>query len=385
MKYSSVCLGFYFFYGFFIVLNKVLKVSYISPNYIFPLLIIFLLKKGIFYKKSIISFLFIILIIILNIIFSLDYISVYYFDLVEIIGFCLFPCLLSSSKFNFNFFIKVLNKMAMANIIIIIIYLILNKNDFLQQTEGTLTYMSIGYFLLPSILIGVYYSLFYKKNIFEYIFILIALFLNFLYGSRFSFILGYIGVLILLYLYNKKFLYYIFFNIAIIINFKKFLELLISSLDKLRINAINVERIYYSLYLSKDLNTSSAGRLEIYLDTLQIIKNNIFGIGIYGYLEKMPEYSFGFYPHNIFLEILLQFGIFGFIIFIFLTFFILVNIAKIKERKIKIFMIVLLILDSSLLISGSYLKNIYFWMTLFFIFNKSLKRIGDEKEKCYKI
>lgn len=385
MKYSSVCLGFYFFYSFFIVLNKVLKVSYISPNYIFPLLMIFLLKKGIFYKKLIISFLFIILIIMLNIIYSLDYISMYYFDLVEIIGFCLFPCLLSSLKFNFNFFIKVLNKMAMANIIIIIIYLILNKNDFLQQTEGTLTYMSIGYFLLPSILIGTYYSLFYKKNIFEYIFILIAFFLNFLYGSRFSFILGYIGVLVLLYLYNKKFLYYIFFNIAIIINFKKFLEFLISSLDKLRINAINVERIYYSLYFSKDLNTSSAGRLEIYLDTLQIIKNNIFGIGIYGYLEKMPKYSFGFYPHNIFLEILLQFGIFGFIIFIFLTFFILFNIAKIKEKKIKIFMIVFLILDSSLLISGSYLKNIYFWMTLFFVFNKSLKKVGDEKEKCYKI
>jgi len=83
------------------------------------------------------------------------------------------------------------------------------------------------------------------------------------------------------------------------------------------INIIGVE-----VLLDRVLNHSTASNEDRYIilnDSIRLISNNIFGVGTNGF----SQYSGAEYPHNIFLELIVSFGIFGFLLSIFL---ILINI-----------------------------------------------------------
>tara|TARA_B110000211_G_C14090125_1_gene558569 strand:- start:4032 stop:5288 length:1257 start_codon:yes stop_codon:yes gene_type:complete len=83
------------------------------------------------------------------------------------------------------------------------------------------------------------------------------------------------------------------------------------------INIIGVE-----VLLDRTLNHSIASNEERYIilnDSIRLISNNIFGIGT----NDFSQHSVAEYPHNIFLELIVSFGIFGFALSIFL---ILINI-----------------------------------------------------------
>ena len=128
----------------------------------------------------------------------------------------------------------------------------------------------------------------------------------------------------------------------------------------------NFERIT-SLVDNGSINTSaSSGRDEIWKNAWRLISDKpILGYGLFSYLEKIV------WPHNMFLEVLLQGG------FVFLLFFIFVLLSAfgkylrmMRLDKAQIWLIPLMIhVFTQLLFSGSYMFETYFWFSLTYIYN----------------
>ncbi|MCK7575649.1 MAG: O-antigen ligase family protein [Chromatiales bacterium] len=71
---------------------------------------------------------------------------------------------------------------------------------------------------------------------------------------------------------------------------------------------------FFNIKYDIEIGDSSSARLEIWQDTWQqFLSNPVFG-------NSLEADSVKFHPHNIFLEILITTGLFGFIPFIFLSF-----------------------------------------------------------------
>lgn len=101
-----------------------------------------------------------------------------------------------------------------------------------------------------------------------------------------------------------------------------------------------------------DLAEGSSGRDVVYQVAIEYIdKNPISGYGPFGFREKTIQ------AHNIFLEILLQFGLIGLIIFI--TLIIILIIKAVKNRSVFSFWVFCLLLYPivSLMFSGAYLHD----------------------------
>ena len=140
-----------------------------------------------------------------------------------------------------------------------------------------------------------------------------------------------------------------------------------------------------TLYLLLNDRNNMSGREMIYSNILNEIINNPFKIrGIAG------EYAItgDTYAHNIFLELLSQFGIiFGGITIAVILYFIIKDIFFIKKSVVKDIIIIFLAASIPLLfVSGSLWINVYFWMWI--ILNIGYKyficisnTLGDKSEK----
>ena len=75
---------------------------------------------------------------------------------------------------------------------------------------------------------------------------------------------------------------------------------------------IGIEKFFGRLLKSSD-DQSISERVLAYTDSIEIFSNNLFGIGTYSF----QFYSFLEYPHNMFMELIVNFGLFG-LIFVYL-------------------------------------------------------------------
>ena len=94
-----------------------------------------------------------------------------------------------------------------------------------------------------------------------------------------------------------------------------------------------------------------------------------------------------FYPHNIFLEILLHFGMMGFLAFLIIVVSIIrkIHYSKKNGKKLDSIELTFFIMSMGLLVSSSYLRNAWFYLTLLIPFNKSYyyyvnKNLKNNKE-----
>lgn len=112
-----------------------------------------------------------------------------------------------------------------------------------------------------------------------------------------------------------------------------------------------------------------SGRDRIWGGIIPMIKKRpLFGIGINGYLEaSLTEIGRRVSPHNVFLELLVYSGIFGFIAFILFTY--RVFIASLRIYRIMGFLLplVLAIFIVFVFVSGQGLNVKVFWMVFVFI------------------
>ena len=125
-----------------------------------------------------------------------------------------------------------------------------------------------------------------------------------------------------------------------------------------------------------------SGRLEIQKELIRQIKINPFGYGLGG-----DRVFTGWYAHNIFLELIVQFGIFiGGFLCVFLVYIVISSLRK-ARAEMQILSILLLFICTGLiklLISGSYLIEPYFFLLLGFAISiRRDKNLISDQELLY--
>ncbi len=154
-------------------------------------------------------------------------------------------------------------------------------------------------------------------------------------------------------------------TIVLLLNYKKFLHFLNEILLRLNIQSRTV-----SLFLRDEVHLS--GRNELFKQTISAIAENpIFGIGIGGDRVILN----GIYVHNIFLEILSNYGIVigGFFIILLL----LVIVKSLVSNNLKNYDLTIFWISFGfvhLIVSGSYLIDIRFWIFIGLLINFTFKR-----------
>ena len=210
----------------------------------------------------------------------------------------------------------------------------------------------------------------------------LSFFMILLFGNRFAILIGVISILIFYWYYeNKKikkiFFYFIIMTIGLIfyLNLKKLLIYLNNLFLELNYNVYGITRLIKSLDLKEKGIDITSGRTDIYIETIKIIKNNLLGIGIWGYLSEVKSkwLRLGYYPHNIFLEIGMHWGIIGLVIFIIVLLKVGYRIVIMENSSYKLFLITLILLNIKLLLSDTYISYNMFWMFWAVYFNKSYR------------
>lgn len=288
-------------------------------------------------------------------------------------------------KISLRFLKKNLKYFLFLNSILLIITLV---NEKLYENLD-LDYMGWGYSFLPIVLFFAYY--FQETLKYRYLIInLILLLLLFLFGSRFGALIGFVGSIFFLYRSKSKIVKYniilgFIFSPFLIFNLKFILLKIFELLKILNLSTVSIIRLMSSLDKFTRGSDISSGRNRIYAQTIETIKNNLlFGNGLFGYIGNIDYRNRDntFYPHNIFLEILLNFGMVGLIIFFILIFFIIrkIYLEKKKGYKIDSIYFVFVITSLKLLLSHTYLRERFFLFALLIPFNRSFyKKIISKK------
>ncbi|WP_313346635.1 O-antigen ligase family protein [Sedimentibacter sp.] len=137
-----------------------------------------------------------------------------------------------------------------------------------------------------------------------------------------------------------------------------------------------------SIHLFLESGVHLSGRENIYYSILSAIYTNpILGLGLAG-----DRVITGSYSHNIFLELLLDFGVFVGLILIFILFLLIIRALMIKDNEKYDMIIIWFSLGFvHLFISSSYLVDIKFWIFLGLILNiitkSKLIGIKEQDEK----
>lgn len=161
-----------------------------------------------------------------------------------------------------------------------------------------------------------------------------------------------------------------FFSIfLLVVYFENILVFMINILDKIGWSSRTL-----TLLLSD--NIQSSGRDYLFTKSWELIKENpIFGYGIFG--DRV--YLNGFYSHNIFLELSINFGLLigSAISIILVGFSVYTWVIDRDDVAILLFSVGFI----PLLISGSYLTSLTFWLYMGFVFSTILprKRYNEKK------
>jgi len=332
---------------------------------------IFMILVGIMYLKNIrivlkrnsvffiLSYIFFMCLFLISILINPENI-----DYLPNIAFWLFIISLPTAQY----YLAIKDKSIFLNMLILSGYyqLFLGLVIFISMILTTPTYdMVFSYLILVPMIILTYKLLFIKFKLIDVALILLAFIAVVTVGSRGP-LLSYVIYLILLfvnYLIKNRlkakafvlFLVSIAFMSAIVLNFNFFIKQLNILLIK---HGVQSRTIY--LLLSDNIDFST-GRSEIFSNTINnIFLNPILGYGVGG--DRL--FLNGTYPHNIFLEIIAQFGIIlgGILSLILITYWvngIFLNKSTTNQHLAMIFAGVGLI---SLFFSGSYLTSSNFWL-----------------------
>tara|TARA_B100001093_G_scaffold492010_1_gene532672 strand:+ start:53 stop:1303 length:1251 start_codon:yes stop_codon:yes gene_type:complete len=242
-------------------------------------------------------------------------------------------------------------------------------------------YQALSYFSSLSFLITSIYFFFYlnRHNSIMIIFF-VALFFGqivtiLLSGGRGGLVVIFTGLLSILYLKtNKKsfFPYLIASSIFLYISATLLFNFSIGQNDRLLEGAMRT----VSYIDSGGINFNASSNRDIYYaQAIEYIKDSpLIGYGIFTMYDNSPPPYFGlpgmYYPHNLFLEILIHGG-FLYLFFWILTlsyFFIKLNRILTTDISQVILLAPFIYSFVLLMFSGTYLQEAFFWFSLFYVF-----------------
>jgi len=262
-------------------------------------------------------------------------------------------------------------------------------SDVKQLTAiNSLNYQSIGYYLTFSGLIVFLYS-FEKKNpyrilkLFTYI---LAFLLVVFTGARGPLVAFFLGTAAIAFFKSRK-----VFILILVVSFA-FILLLNPIIDFLYKNfpsfSSGVIRGLSFLYLGRNrdypLSAQIATRKPFY-------ENALFVFGLFPYFGSgVGGFSYysgvGIYPHNLFLELLSDYGLFGFLSFLIGVIYILTNILLLNKYVHGLIVIAFVYSLTQLLFSGSFLCTSELWFSfgaVLSFFDFSLKTKHCQRESFF--
>ncbi|MCL9775464.1 O-antigen ligase family protein [Vibrio methylphosphonaticus] len=231
-----------------------------------------------------------------------------------------------------------------------------------------MNYMTYGYWMLTSALVFSLLYIMHDDRVMLVLAVLAGVFIVF-FGSRFASVCFVFGSFAL-YIYMKGITKIAVVTIiavlvttsVIAINLENVLLFILSITELFDLQPTSLYRLLKMV--SSDSLAISTGRDSLYTISLEVIKNNPFGVGVYGYYKDLLQGNFGLfrYPHNIFIQLVLEFGIFGGVgIIISIIMLIYFNLKYIEPSSGWLF-VLLLMINTKLLVTGSYLWEMSFWM-----------------------
>ncbi|MCG9697108.1 O-antigen polymerase [Shewanella sp. Isolate11] len=239
------------------------------------------------------------------------------------------------------------------------------------REQGEFNYMTFGNYMALSSLFFTIYIFLGRNIIFNLTLLVVAFVLILIFGNRGSLLVVF-SMFIICLLFNdaftfKKYLSLLFLmSIFVIFYFHiEEIALLIKSLmTDLGYYSYSIIKITNVILGDETISSSSSGRDVIY----NMIYNDILngGIKLYGidYVYTVSKGEF-FYSHNIFLDILLMFGIFGvgIIFLISIMFFTFITFCKNKYKKL-LFLCFFSFSFTKLSFSSTFLIEPTFWIFL---------------------
>jgi len=242
----------------------------------------------------------------------------------------------------------------------------------------------IGSFILKLFFPFLIYFFFEKKNNFIFYLIIILSFISILLsGERMPFLQLIFGMFIILFFLKNKLraifmILSIFFIIFVLLFKYSNIEKRYSSTIQ---GLINLDNNLRNVTLSQSLNNSSLGSVnQYYLNFSSGIElwkqNKLFGNGYRFYksncsttLTEPLSKGCSTHPHNIYIEILSDYGIFGILLFSFFLFFLIFDFIKNHNNKKYFgFLIVILIISFPLVTSQSIFSSYYGSIFFFYLF-----------------
>ena len=352
-------------------INQALKhiISY-KVHFIFPMIYLLYI---IYHKKSlknIKEFIFIFMFFFLSTCYSVIRYQNYlynFFGLMYILFVSALPWLLVG--LNINNTKKILSKISnytplilLSNLLLIYICYILKKS-----LVGN---MEISYSILPITIFSLYYF-FEEKKIIKLFEFLLGLFIIVCFGSRGPLLCILVFILLYLLINYKE---HILLILAIIILF----FLVIFNYNSILNNSIRILSRHgiqsRTLYKIKTFNINDdTGRSKIRDVVYKTIDNNkFFGIGlgaerieINREIYNMQKDMSSCYPHNIFLEFIVQYGLFlGSAMCVFVIYILIKSFSKLKNKKRDFMMIVMSLEFVRLMVSSSYINSVWFFFLL---------------------
>ena len=249
-----------------------------------------------------------------------------------------------------------------------------------RSYSQTLSYYSALAFLLDLFLVAYgkdyeRFGIFERKlfKIISYVFLLIYPLMVLFSGGRGGFVTILVGfVVFILTLNMKRARHIIFIGAALLL-----LGLGLSSvfLDNASVEKVddfqrNTNRVF--AYLSSDgIDMSeTSGRDYVYTKTWQLIGDNPIGYGLFSYKKIYRQVVDQPYPHNIFLEWLIQGGFLLFFLWFFFLVSILLKCHKLRKKGVlsPLFYPFLVYPLTQLMFSASYLEEPFFWFSITFIY-----------------
>lgn len=354
----------------------------IKAHFIIPVIYLGIIIKN--YKKLNFKYLkYIILFFMIQLPYSiLQYYNYLYnwFGLMYLLFICSLPWfVVGNSLDNLNEIIEVFKKyvyLILLSNIALILFCILTGRPMLGNME-------ISYTILPLLLFSL--LIFLNENKIK--FLIIALFSSaiiVIMGSRGT-ILCIAGFLIMYYMMNfkKNFFYLIIITtslIGVIWNFNNIIDITINKFESLGISS----RTLYKLQNGDILNDTGRGKIqEVAIEALN--EHPILGLGIGGErilvndkIYEMTKDMSTCYPHNLAIEIIVQYGYFiGTMLIIFLIGLLVNTIKNTSGNERNIFLLLVSQEVIKLLVSSSYIISPMFFLVLGISFNKLRRKINE--------
>ena len=268
------------------------------------------------------------------------------------------------------------------NTILYLLLLVINPEKLVED------YMTFGFYAIFSATYVFIYS-YYYKNIKMMIFGIVSLPIICINGNRGTILIVAVALIIMLIMNAKnlkKKIAIIFIFIILGMNINQIGRSILDFITQdLGITSYSVNNLYKMLE-SDDIETTIGGRYDIYRNALEEFEQHlILGIGIASFQEK-----YGYFPHNIFLDVYSTFGIIGGTLYFLYILFLIFKLYKISEQslEVKILFIFMIANIMKLMLSKTFVYDPTIWLLIslgnyILVYNRKEKSKNQEEKNNY--